>query len=58
MPLHIYMILLVVCLLLSLLWHLDWFRLQPFSSRGGVKRGTLHRLVGCRASGSRDPGVR
>ncbi len=45
MPFHIYVFLLVVCLLLSLLWHLDWFRLQPFSSRGGVKRGTLHRLL-------------
>jgi IS1 family transposase len=45
MPLNIYVFLLVVCLLLSLLWHLDWFRLQPFSSRGGVKRGTLHRLL-------------
>jgi hypothetical protein len=49
MALHVcmFVFLLVVCLLLSLarLGHLDWFRLQPFSSRGGAKRGTLHRLL-------------
>jgi IS1 family transposase len=48
MPLNIYVFLLVVCLLLSLLWHLDWFRLQPFSSRGGVKRGTPDDCPACR----------
>ncbi len=35
------------CLLLSLalLWRHDWLHLQPCSSRGGAKRGTLHRLL-------------
>jgi len=40
MALQVFVFLLVVCLLLSLalLWRLDWFRLRPSSSPGGVKR--------------------
>jgi transposase-like protein len=47
MALHVFVFLLVVCLLLSLalLWRLDWFHLRPSSSRGGAKRSTLHRLL-------------
>jgi IS1 family transposase len=47
MSLHVFVFLLIVCLLLSLrlLWRLGWLRLQPSSSRGGAKRGTLHRLL-------------
>ncbi len=47
MALHVFVFLLVVCLLLSLalLWRLDWFDLQPSSSRGGAKRTALHRLL-------------
>ncbi len=47
MSVHVYMFLLVVCLLLSLalLWRLDWFPLRPASSRGGVKRTRLQRLL-------------
>ena len=47
MALHVYMFLLVVCLLLSLalLWRLCWFPLRPSSSRGGAKRSTLQRLL-------------
>jgi hypothetical protein len=47
MALHVFVFLLVVCLLLSLarLWCLDWFHLQPSFSRGGAKRSTLHRLL-------------
>jgi hypothetical protein len=47
MSLHVFVLLLVVCLLLSLalLWRHDWFHLQPSPSRGGTKRTTLHRLL-------------
>src|SRR5216683_3970086 len=47
MALHVFVFLLVVCLLLSLalLWRLDWFPLRPSSSKGGAKRTTLHRLL-------------
>src|SRR5260221_9399416 len=47
MALHVFVFLLVVCLLLSLalLWRLDWFHLRPSSSRGGAKRSTLHGLL-------------
>ena len=47
MVLHVFLFLLVVCLLLSLarLGHLDWFSLRPFSSGGGTKRSTLPRLL-------------
>ena len=47
MSLHVFVFLLIVCLLLSLtlLWRLDWFRLRPSSSPGGAKRTTLHRLL-------------
>jgi hypothetical protein len=47
MALHVFVFLLMVCLLLSvvLLWRLDWFHFQPTSSRGGAKRTTLHRLL-------------
>jgi hypothetical protein len=47
MSLHVFVFLLVGCLLLSLvlLWRLDWFPLRPPSSRGGAKCTTLHRLL-------------
>ncbi len=47
MALHVFVFLLVACLLLSLalLWRLDWFPLRPSSSGGGAKRTTLHRLL-------------
>src|SRR5258708_12454488 len=47
MVLHVFVFLLVVCLLLSLalLWRLDWFPLRPSSSKGRAKRSTLHRLL-------------
>ena len=47
MSVHVYLILLVVCLLLSLvlLWRLDWFSLQLCASRGGAKRSRLPRLL-------------
>ena len=47
MALHVFVFLLVVCLLFSLvlLWRLDWFHFRPSSSRGGAKRTTLHRLL-------------
>jgi hypothetical protein len=46
MPVHVYVFLLVVCLLLALalLWRHDWLHLQPGSSRG-AKRSTFHRLL-------------
>jgi len=45
--LHVFVFLLVVCLLfpLVLLWRLDWFHFRPSSSKGGAKRSTLHRLL-------------
>ncbi len=45
MALLVFVFLLMVCLLLSvaLLWRLDWFPLQPCSSRGGAKGTTLQR---------------
>jgi IS1 family transposase len=46
MSLHVFVFLLVVCLLLlALLWRFDWFPFRPSSSRGGVKRSTFHRLL-------------
>jgi len=47
MVLHVFVVLLVVCLLLylALLWRLDWFPLRSSSSRGGAKRTTLQRLL-------------
>src|SRR5258708_7663203 len=47
MALHVFVFLLVVCLLLSLalLWRLCWFHLRPPSSRGGAKRSRLQRLL-------------
>src|SRR5215472_10137224 len=47
MPVHVDVILLMVCLLLclALLWRLDWLHLRPCSSRGGVKRSILHPLL-------------
>ncbi len=47
MILHVFVFLLLVCLLLSLalLWRLGWFSLRPSSSRGRAKRSTLHRLL-------------
>ncbi len=47
MALHVFVFLLVVCLLLSLarLGRLDWFPLRPSSSQGGAKRNRLPRLL-------------
>jgi hypothetical protein len=47
MAFHVFVFLLVVCLLLSLarLGRHDWLHHRPASSRGGVKRSTLHRLL-------------
>ncbi len=47
MPVHMYVFLLVVCLLLCLarLGRHDGLHLQPCASRGGAKRSTLHRLL-------------
>jgi hypothetical protein len=47
MALHMFVFLLVVCLLLSLalLWRLDLFPLRPSSSGGGARRTKLHRLL-------------
>ena len=47
MSVHGFVILLVVCLLLSLalLWRLYRFHVRSPSSLGGAKRTTLHRLL-------------
>ncbi len=46
MGLHVFLFLLLVCLLLfALLWGLDWFPLRSASSPDGAKRSTLHRLL-------------
>jgi IS1 family transposase len=47
MALHVFVFLLIVCLLLSLtrLGRLDWFPLRPSSSKGVAKRTRLHRLL-------------
>jgi IS1 family transposase/transposase-like protein len=47
MVLHVFVFLLVACLLLSLalLGRLDWFPLRPSSSGAGTKRTTLYRLL-------------
>src|SRR5438132_2585173 len=47
MALHVFVFLLVVCLLLSLalLWRLDCFPLRSSSARGGAKCTTLQRLL-------------
>ena len=47
MALHVFVFLLVVCLLLSLvlLWRHDWLHLQPSHSRRGAKRTTVQRLL-------------
>src|SRR5437660_842725 len=47
MALRAFMVLLVVCYLLSLarLGRLDWFPRRSSSSRGGAKRSTFHRLL-------------
>ena len=47
MPVHMYVFLLVVCLLLCLarLGRHDWLPLQPCASRGAAKRTMLHRLL-------------
>src|SRR5215467_12519009 len=47
MSVHVYVFLLVVCLLFSLarLGRLDLFHLRPSSSRGGARRSILHRLL-------------
>ncbi len=47
MAVHVYVFLLVVCLLLSLvlLWRLDWLHLRSSHARGGAKRSRLQRLL-------------
>jgi len=47
MSLHVFVFLLVVCLLFSLglLWRLDWFPVRSSSSKGVAKRSRLHRLL-------------
>ncbi len=47
MAFHVFVFLLVVCLLLSLalLWRLCWFHRRPSFSRGGAKRSRLQRLL-------------
>jgi IS1 family transposase len=47
MALHVFVFLLVVCLLLSLvlLWRLDWFHFRSSSSQGGAKRSRLPCLL-------------
>ncbi|TMD66951.1 MAG: hypothetical protein E6I97_23575 [Chloroflexi bacterium] len=47
MPIHVYVFLLVVCLLLCLarLGRHGWLHFQPCSTRGGAQRSTLHRLL-------------
>src|SRR6266567_8169094 len=47
MSVHVFVFLLVVCLLfsLALLWRLDWFPFRPSSSAGGAKRSMFHRLL-------------
>ncbi len=47
MALHVFVFLLVVCLLLTLarLGRLDWFSLRPSSSKGVAKHTRLHRLL-------------
>ncbi len=47
MVLHVFVCLLVACLLLSLvlLWRHDWLNLRPSSPRGGAKRSSLPRLL-------------
>src|SRR5215467_3007108 len=47
MALYVCVFLFVGCLLLflALLWHLDWLRFRPFSSKGAARRSTLHRLL-------------
>jgi hypothetical protein len=47
MPVHVYVFLLVVFLLLclALLWRLCWLHLQPSHSRGGAIHSTAQRLL-------------
>lgn len=47
MALHVFVLLLMCCLLISLalLWRPDWFPLRPSSSRGRAKRSTFHHLL-------------
>jgi len=47
MAFHVFLYLLVVCLLLCLVlfWRLCWLHLQPSHSRAGAKRTALHRLL-------------
>src|SRR5215471_12830866 len=47
MAVHVYVFLLVVCLLLmlALLWRLNWFHVRRSSSKDVAKRSTLPRLL-------------
>jgi len=51
MALHLFVFLLVVCLLffLARLGRLDWLHLQPSHAQGGAKRSTLKRVMYGRA---------
>lgn len=46
MALHVFVFLLVVCLLLNLalLWRLEWFQLRPSPSQDGAKCSRFPRL--------------
>jgi hypothetical protein len=58
MAIHVFVFLLVVCLLLSLerLGRLDWIHVLPSSSRRGAKRTKLHRSL-CPAAQTIAPSV-
>ena len=47
MPVHVYVFLLVVCLLLclALLWRHDWLHHQPSHAQAGRRRPLVHRLL-------------
>jgi transposase-like protein len=46
MALHVFLFLLVICLLsLALLWHHGWFHLRPSHARGGAIHSTVQRLL-------------
>jgi len=69
MALHVFLFLLVVCLLftLALLWHLEWFHSRSASSQDAAKRSMLPRLLKprspddcpiCRHASTPSPSVR
>jgi hypothetical protein len=68
MAIHVFLFLLVICLLcLALLWRLCWPHLQPSNSSAGRKHIPLHRLLkprtpldcpACRLASTHSSGVR